>query len=218
LLTEDGTLVVAVGNTSTGRAVDAWWNNPLYECPDEPIPFQWSGAFYDDDTSIFESDVEAIAAVGVTKGCNPPYNDAFCPAETVTRGQMAAFLVRALGLGPADGDVFTDDDGSVFEDDINRLAGVEITRGCGPGLFCPEDEVTREQMAAFLVRAFLLAAAPDGDPFTDDDGSVFEAEIEALAAVGVTRGCSSAGDRFCPRDLVTRGQMAAFLIRARSLQ
>ncbi|MDH4307732.1 MAG: S-layer homology domain-containing protein [Acidimicrobiia bacterium] len=38
----------------------------------------------------------ALAAAGVTRGCNPPVNDRFCPAEPVTRGQMAAFLHRAL--------------------------------------------------------------------------------------------------------------------------
>jgi hypothetical protein len=33
-------------------------------------------------------------------GCNPPDNDRFCPEGPVTRGQMASFLVRALGLSP----------------------------------------------------------------------------------------------------------------------
>ena len=52
--------------------------------------------FVDDDDSIFEADIERLAAAGITKGCNPPTNDRFCPDGTVTRGQMAAFLVRAL--------------------------------------------------------------------------------------------------------------------------
>jgi hypothetical protein len=56
-----------------------------------------SGAFYDDDASIFEADIEKLAASGITKGCNPPANDRFCPEDSVTRGQMAAFLERALG-------------------------------------------------------------------------------------------------------------------------
>ena len=56
------------------------------------------GSFGDDDGSVHEADIEAIAAEGITRGCNPPQNDRFCPDDPVTRGQMAAFLVRALDL------------------------------------------------------------------------------------------------------------------------
>jgi hypothetical protein len=51
----------------------------------------------DDDGSTFEGDIDRIGAAGVTKGCNPPVNDQYCPDDLVTRGQMAAFLHRALG-------------------------------------------------------------------------------------------------------------------------
>ena len=53
--------------------------------------------FVDDDGSIFETSIEKLATAGVTRGCNPPVNDQFCPNSNVTRGQMAAFLHRALG-------------------------------------------------------------------------------------------------------------------------
>lgn len=52
------------------------------------------GTFIDDDTSIFEGDIEWMAANGVTLGCNPPTNDRYCPNDAVTRGQMAAFMKR----------------------------------------------------------------------------------------------------------------------------
>jgi hypothetical protein len=69
-------------------------------------------------------------------------------------------------------------------------------------------------MAAFLVRALGLTDSGSVD-FTDDNGSVFEANIEMLAAAGITKGCNPpVNDRFCPNDYVTRGQMAAFLQRA----
>ena len=55
------------------------------------------GTFIDDNGSIHEPSIEAIAAAGITLGCNPPDNDRFCPDDPVTRGQMAAFLHRALG-------------------------------------------------------------------------------------------------------------------------
>jgi hypothetical protein len=50
-----------------------------------------------DAGSVFENDIERVAAEGVTRGCNPPANDRFCPESPVTRQEMAAFLRRALG-------------------------------------------------------------------------------------------------------------------------
>ncbi len=166
---------------------------------------------------LFASEIAWLEGQGITRGCNPPGNDHFCPDDPVTRGQMAAFLVRALDL-TASGDMhFVDDDGSVFQGDIERLAAAGITRGCNPPAndhFCPNDPVTRGQMAAFLSRALRLADR-EGDPFNDDDRSVFQADIERLATAGITRSCNPpANDHFCPNDPVTRGQMAAFLFRA----
>ncbi|MEA3511556.1 MAG: hypothetical protein U9R51_08990 [Actinomycetota bacterium] len=116
-----------------------------------------SGTFFDDDRSQFEADIEWIAARGITRGCNPPSNSRFCPGDFVTRGQMAALLVRALGYTDSGiGDWFVDDDGSTFEADIDRLATAGVTRGCNPPVndeFCPTSRVTRGQMAAFLRRA-----------------------------------------------------------------
>ena len=131
------------------------------------------GTFRDDDGNVHEGGIEAIAAAGITKGCNPPLNDRYCPANSITRGQMAAFLVRALDLPPAAADKFTDDVTSVFEDDINRLAAAGITKGCNPPVndqYCPTAVVTREQMAAFLVRSYGYSDAGGGDRFGDDDG------------------------------------------------
>ena len=184
--------------------------------PTPPPPA--SGTFYDDDGSVFEDDIEWLAAEGITRGCNPPINDRFCPDSSVTRGQMAAFLTRALELPSAPTAGFVDTVGSTFENDIDRLAAAGITRGCNPPAndrFCPDDPVRREVMAAFLVRALGYTDDGGGDLFTDDDDSIFEPDIDKLATAGVTRGCNPpVNDRFCPRSNVTRGQMAAFLHRA----
>ena len=202
-----------VGNGDGGSAVAIGGREPVpaYLCAA-------SGFFRDDDGSVFEADIEWMAAEGITKGCNPPANDHFCPDGVVTRGQMAAFLVRALELTDRLDDVFTDDDASIFEPDIERLAAAGITKGCNPATndrFCPDERVTRGQMAAFLVRAFGYADDGGGDLFIDDDDSIFEADIDRLGTAGVTRGCDPpANTRFCPVGNVTRGQMAAFLHRA----
>ena len=116
-------------------------------------------AFVDDNGHTFEADIEWMAGEGITKGCNPPTNDMFCPDSTVTRGQMAAFLVRALDLTDSLPDPFTDDDDSIFESDIDKLGTEGITKGCNPPVndrYCPTTKVLRDQMASFLGRALGL--------------------------------------------------------------
>lgn len=169
--------------------------------------------FVDTYRNMFESAIEWIAAKGISKGCNPPANDKFCPDDAVTRAEMATFLMRALKLPVSTTDYFDDDAGSVHEASINAIAAAGITSGCGTRRFCGNDPLTRGAMAAFIVRAFKLPAS-GVDHFTDDDGSVFESAIDALAAAGITKGCNPpTNDRFCPNDTLTRGQMAAILQR-----
>ncbi|MCP3975066.1 MAG: hypothetical protein GY720_11305, partial [bacterium] len=103
--------------------------------------------------SVFVADIEWLAEAGITSGCNPPLNDEYCPDDELTRGQMAAMFVRALDLPATATDYFTDDDVSIFEDNINRLAEAGITRGCNPPTndnYCPGDNLTRGQIAAFF--------------------------------------------------------------------
>ncbi|NIS34199.1 MAG: S-layer homology domain-containing protein, partial [Actinobacteria bacterium] len=71
--------------------------------------------------------------------------------------------------------------------------------------------VTRAQIASFLARLFDLDA-PDDDFFADDDGSVHEASINAIAAAGITSGCGA--ERFCPASPSRRDQAATLLARA----
>jgi len=147
--------------------------NAIHFCPERPItrgeavamvvralalpaPAE-SDAFSDDDDSIFEGDLDAAAAFGVVRGCNPPANDHACPNARLVRGEAAAIFARALRLGPPVVDHFDDDDDSVFAYDINRIADAGITLGCDPPAnlhFCPNDELTRGQHAAFMHRAF----------------------------------------------------------------
>ena len=214
VLSGDGSLAVAVGNTNTGRPTSSWWADPGYECPDDPIPMEWRGTFFDDDASAFEAAIESVAAAGVTVGCNPPFADAFCPERPVSRAEMATFLTRGFGLAPANGSPFGDDDGSVHEQDIAALAAAGITIGCGANAFCPHAAVTRGEMAVFLTRAAGLAPA-SADPFSDDDGHPFEAAIASLAAAGITVGCGPG--IYCPGAPVTRAEMAMFLTRVLGL-
>lgn len=174
-------------------------------------------AFTDISDSVHWENINKIAELRITLGCNPPDNTKFCPLAPVTRGQMAAFLTRALGLVNRAPNPFVDDDDSPFQADIEKMAAAGITVGCNPpdfDRFCPDRPVTRAQMAAFLVRAYgFVDRSPD--PFSDDDGSIFEADIERLAAAGVTLGCNPpANDLYCPDSSVLRQHMASFLVRA----
>ncbi|HYI65762.1 MAG TPA: S-layer homology domain-containing protein [Candidatus Limnocylindrales bacterium] len=127
-----------------------------------------------------------------------------------------AFVAGIVAVPPSLGAVppFSDTAGHPFEAHIEWLRQAEITTGCGGGRFCPDDLVTRDEMASFLVRAFELAPSAT-NAFTDDEGSTHEAAINSLAASGTTGGC--AAGLYCPRQVVTRGQMASFLARALDL-
>ncbi|HEX2153348.1 MAG TPA: S8 family peptidase [Acidimicrobiia bacterium] len=108
-----------------------------------------------DIDGVFEADIVWMALEDLTSGCNPPTNDRYCPDDPVTRGQMAAFLHRALDLSPGP-DTFADDTDSIYQTHINALAHAGITRGCNPPAndrYCPDDSVSRAEMAAFLHRA-----------------------------------------------------------------
>lgn len=173
------------------------------------------GAFTDDDASVHSNNIDLISRVGITVGCNPPDNTEFCPERELTRGETAAFLVRSLGLPATDTDYFPDDAGSTFEGDINALAEAGIAMGRSDGTFGPDDELSRGEMAAFMNRAFVDGGAAGSDTFTDDDTSIFEGDIEAIAAAGITLGCNPpANDQFCPDRTLVRAEMASFLARA----
>lgn len=171
--TRDGSIIVLhdLGSTSINtvgaiqKAIPVLRSRGL--CPGQldaagavipPGPLVYNGSYFDDDDSIFEDAIEWLVVEGITSGCNQPRNNRFCPEDPVTRGQMAAFLVRALGYtDDGGGNLFVDDGNSVFESAIDRLATAGVTKGCNPPAndrFCPDDLVTRGQMAAFLARAF----------------------------------------------------------------
>jgi len=164
--------------------------------------------FSDTNGHLFEEDIAWLSGRGITQGCT---TDSFCPGDGLTRAQMASLLVRAFDLPAVSGNRFSDVSG-IHTANINALAEAGITLGCNASGtdFCPDDPVSRAQMATFLTRAFGLTSATT-DWFTDDTGSPHEAGINALAESGITLGCGV--DVYCPSGVVNRGQIAAFLHR-----
>jgi hypothetical protein len=181
-----------------------------FDASSEPYGLAWTirGPFFDADDSIFRPDIIWAAREGIASGCG---TNRYCPDSAVTRAQMASFLVRALDIPYTGTDYFADDDGSIHEGDINALAAANVTGGCDSIRFCPHAAMTRAEMASLLVRALDLPSTST-NYFTDDGGSIHHANINALAAAGITGGCTAS--HFCPSSSVTRAQMAAFLHRA----
>lgn len=200
---------------------------------DVPVDFSYGGAVaatvgtragapYGDvnDTSVHYSDIKMLADDGTFEGtdCAPGL---FCPDEPLKRWTLAVWLVRILDGDdpPNNGSRFSDVVGSPWwEGHVERLAQLRVTLGCGAGpRFCPDQSVSRAQMATFLTRAFELSAAADAG-FEDVEATDYHrADINALAASGVTQGCQSSPRLFCPDEPTTRAQMASFLHRARTL-
>jgi len=137
----------------------------------------------------------------------------------VTREQMAIFIERSLGVftppPPATQkflDVPPERSGYVF---IADFAERRITAGCRINYYCPDDWVTREQMAIFIERSLgvFTPPTPSKPSFADVAPARFSYPfIEDFARRGITSGC--AVNLYCPDLPVTRAQMAVFLVRA----
>ena len=180
-----------------------------------------AGYFSDDDGSVHEPALDALASRGVLAGieCGEAL---ICPSEPLKRWEMAVWLVRVLDgadPNPLGASRFVDVDAQQWwAPFVERLFDLRVTVGCAtePARFCPDDAVTRAQMATFLQRAFDLEPAPAAG-FTDVSGGSHAANIDALAAAGITVGCSRDPLQYCPARSVTRAQMATFLARALGL-
>jgi hypothetical protein len=166
--------------------------------------------------SPFYRFVETLLHNSVTAGCT---SDAYCPASSTTREQMAVFMLLAKeGAGyqpaacgtPVFGDVPA---ASPFCPWIEDLARRGVVSGCGSGNYCPTQPVTREQMAVFVLRTLDALANPPActTPMFADvpASSPFCRWIEELARRGVVTGCG--GGNYCPAAAVTREQMSVFV-------
>jgi hypothetical protein len=168
-------------------------------------------------SQMFYKYIEDIFHNGITGGCGAGI---YCPTNSVTRAQMAAFLLKAKHgasyVPPTCTGVFSDVPcPSLFADWIEELSAEGITGGCGTGIYCPSNPVTRAQMAAFLLKARYgsgYTPPPCTGIFTDVTcPSLFADWIEELSAEAITGGCGTG--IYCPGTPNTRGQMAVFLTK-----
>lgn len=161
--------------------------------------------------------IECAAWWGIVNGFSA---DSFGPLADITREQVASMLARALRAAGADlpttpTNVFTDDNGSPHEADINALAAIGVIKGVTATLFDPKAAVTREQIASLVARAYAVAAgealAAGINAFTDDEGSSHQADINAAANAGWVNGIG--GGLFSPSGHTTRDQFSSIVTR-----
>jgi len=208
-----GNPLVTISQVTDGFVAKSDYDPPIFA--DVPGNY-WAGNF-----------VERLYNAGITGGCNlSPFQ--YCPEGTVTRAQMAVFLLRgihtssytppAIGAGSGFGDVPINYWSGTW---IKQLAAEGITTGCGNGNYCPEHPVTRAQMAVFLLRskhgtAYTPPGVGAGTGFGDVPPDYWAAAwIKQLVTEGITTGCGNGN--YCPENPVTRAQMAVFLVRTFSL-
>jgi len=204
---------VEVTNASITTDID-FALEPIPTFADVPLDF-WAFEWIE---TVYDAEVTAGCAVDPLR---------YCPDDVASRAQMAVFLLASKEgqyYNPPDAIGIFDD---VPADDpfarwIEELATRGITSGCSvdPPLYCPNNPVTRDQMAIFLLATLegalyepplctgVFADVPCPGGFAVD-------WIEALAARGITAGCG--GGNYCPQNPVTRAEMAVFLVKTFSL-
>jgi len=194
----------------------------------------WPASSFSGLNSVWYADwVNRLANAAITGGCNnyvidlpgavtDPVLRYYCPDDAVTRAQMAVFLERGIRgttftPPPATGAIFTDVLSNYWAAAwIEQLSRDGITGGCGLKLYCPDNAVTRAQMAVFLLKskhgASYSPPGAAGTIFTDVPAGYWAAAwIEQLAKEGITGGCGTGV--YCPDAPVTRAQMAVFLVK-----
>jgi photosystem II stability/assembly factor-like uncharacterized protein len=162
--------------------------------------------------------IEALYNAGLTSG----YPDGtYRPSNPVTRAEMTVFLLKGMNTGtysppaPDGSHPFSDISGHWAESWMEELYDVGLTSGYPDGTYRPQNEVTRAEMAVFLLRAKHGAGysppVTSGGTFSDIAGHWAEDWIEQLAAEGITSGYVDGTYR--PENPVTRAEMAVFLTR-----
>ncbi|MBL8228820.1 MAG: S-layer homology domain-containing protein [Bryobacterales bacterium] len=185
------------------------------------FPWSTSPEFADvPSANLFYNHINVLRLWSISSGCS---STGYCPGDNVTRGQMAAFVIRSIA-----GDTFSFPEQPYFTDVpsthpffrfIQKMRELNITSGCGMTTYCPDASVTRGEMAVFVIRGKFRALFGDAfsipsSPYFSDVPAAhpFFRFVQKLRELGITGGCSATA--YCPNSAVTREQMAAFLVRA----
>ncbi len=178
-------------------------------CFPSPVPAAANARFADlPDGNAAAGAAARVVDSGLLAACGATPRETFCPHCTLTRRDALVMVVRAAGIDtsappatPTFSDLAADATGYA---EIEAAAELGITDGCGDGRFCPDDAVTRGQLAAFLARARGWSDPGPASPSYSDVPADYPlaGEIEATAAHCVPLACAS--DSFCPDESVDR--------------
>ncbi len=179
----------------------------------------------------FFDGINLLAQYGITSGtsASPPL---YSPAQNVTRGQMAVFIIATIFNGSSSftyspTPYFTDvPPSSPFFKFVQKMRDLNIAAGTTATTYGPNLPITREQMAVFITLArlgpqttFTWSPTPqfsDVPPLVGGVTNPYFKFVQKLAEMGITAGCTAASGntlaQYCPNDAVTRDQMAVFLM------
>lgn len=161
-------------------------------------------------THVFRDDIRTLAGKGIFTGTDCG-KEMFCPSQALKRWEMAVWMVRLVDGGnppPVEESRFADVDDDVWwMPYVERLADLGITDGCSlePLKFCPDANVTRQQMAAFLSRAFKLPAAAVAGFEDVPERNIFFNDINRLYATGDHYGMRPRAFSLLPRPIGHQG-------------
>ena len=170
----------------------------------------WASYLTDVGTSAwFAEYVRWMGTRDITQGCSLGL---YCPFNSLTRAEVAAFLHRMAGEPPVTGGHPYNDLRYAWQDDpVTWMHQQGITFGCTAGKFCPNRAITRGELAAFMHRYSGLLAPTAGHGFVDIFRAWQQDPIAWMKQYAITGGCG--GPNFCPGRLVSRAEAAAFFYR-----
>lgn len=199
--TAQALLGLAAVDLATVTAAGASADVPTFDCP-----ARFSDVAYGENvhTSAINELVRREIVAGREDGT-------YRPAAALSRGQLATFLGRAIGVEQSTEAQFSDVEGTTHAGYINALAERGLVAGYTDGTYRPNEPVGRDQIAAVLARWLELEPVEE-DAFSDIEGNTHRRQINALAAIGVAQGTTDG--RYLPRLSLQRDQAASLLVRA----
>lgn len=162
-----------------------------------------------------EDAVFALASRDIVRGCE---DDRFCSRDELTRAQGATIVASALELtleNDAKPGRFVDTTDSVHRDAIEAVAEAGLVVGCDDDHFCPQESITREQLATILKAAFDVPDAPEGVTYFVDVRGMHAPAVASITEAGIANGCDLVS--FCSTDNLQRAHAAMFFARALGL-
>jgi hypothetical protein len=218
---DDGMVYVSNGSQLAGagtviRVDPTVARDPATAAACDPVEVPGAG-FLDVGGNFHRESIDCLTWWGIIQGRTAT---TFAPQSNVRRDQVASIVARlmeaaGIELPASPPNAFTDDEGNTHEDNIDALAAIDVLLGRTATTFAPSSPVTRGQLASMLARAYEaitgegLPAGPDA--FSDDDGSVHEANINAVAAAGWVNGTGPG--TFRPGGNATRAQLTSMVAR-----